>query len=55
MCRMIAFASAEAQDVSPYLASLARFCESGNLVAGWESTAGREPPERVGGRLARRR
>ena len=41
---MIAFASAEAQDVAPYLASLARFCESGNLVAGWERRPGGNHP-----------
>jgi len=44
MCRMIAFASAEALDVAPYLASLARFCESGNLVAGWERRPGGNHP-----------
>jgi len=41
---MIAFASAEAQDIAPYLASLARFCESGNLVAGWERRPGGNHP-----------
>ena len=41
---MIAFASAEAQDVAPYLASLARFCDSGNLVAGWERRPGGNHP-----------
>ena len=44
MCRMVAFASVEAQDVAPYLASLARFCESGNLVAGWEKRPGGNHP-----------
>ncbi|MCR4310840.1 MAG: class II glutamine amidotransferase [Deltaproteobacteria bacterium] len=41
---MIGFASVEAQDVAPYLASLARFCESGNLVAGWEKRPGGNHP-----------
>jgi glutamine amidotransferase len=45
MCRMIAFASVEAQDVAPYLASLARFCASGNLVAGWERRPGGNHPD----------
>jgi predicted glutamine amidotransferase len=45
MCRMIAFASAEPLDVGPYLASLARFCESGNLVAGWEKRPGGNHPD----------
>ena len=44
MCRMVAFASAEPLDVAPYLASLARFCESGNLVAGWERRQGGNHP-----------
>ena len=42
---MIAFASVEAQDVSPYLASLAKFCESGNLVTGWEKRQGGNHPD----------
>ena len=50
---MIAFSSNEPRDVAKYLASLARFCESGNLVAGWERRPGGEPSERLGGRLAR--
>ena len=33
---MIAFSSNEPRDVAPYLASLAGFCTSGNLVAGWK-------------------
>ena len=41
---MIAFASAEPRDVAPYLGSLARFCESGNLVAGWERRPGGNHP-----------
>ena len=45
MCRMIAFASAEAQDVAPYVASLAQFCDSGNLVAGWEKRPGGNHPD----------
>jgi predicted glutamine amidotransferase len=34
----------EQRDVAPYLASLARFCESGNLVAGWERRPGGNHP-----------
>jgi len=45
MCRMIAFSSAEAQDVAPYLSSLARFCASGNLVAGWRKRPGGNHPD----------
>jgi predicted glutamine amidotransferase len=45
MCRMIAFSSSEPRDVSPYLASLARSCESGNLVAGWERRPGGNHPD----------
>jgi predicted glutamine amidotransferase len=41
---MIAFSSNEPRDVAPYLASLARFCESGNLVAGWERRSGGNHP-----------
>ena len=41
---MVAFASAEPRDVAPYLASLARFCESGNLVEGWERRPGGNHP-----------
>jgi glutamine amidotransferase len=41
---MVAFSSAEPLDVGPYLASLARFCESGNLVAGWEKRPGGNHP-----------
>jgi predicted glutamine amidotransferase len=44
MCRMVAFSSAELLDVGPYLASLARFCASGNLVAGWERRPGGNHP-----------
>lgn len=36
MCRMIAFASSAPRDVAPFLAALAAFCRSGNLVPGWE-------------------
>ena len=36
VCRMIAFASAEPRDVAPFLARLAAFSRSGNLVDGWE-------------------
>jgi predicted glutamine amidotransferase len=45
MCRMLAFASAVPQDVAPYLAHLARFCESGNLVARWEKHPGGNHPD----------
>lgn len=41
---MIAFSSNEPRDVAPYLASLARFCETGNLVAGWEKRPGGNHP-----------
>ena len=41
---MIAFSSNEPRDVAPYLASLARFCASGNLVAGWERRPGGNHP-----------
>lgn len=42
---MVAFASAEPRDIAPYLASLARFCESGNLVAGWKRRRGGNHPD----------
>ena len=42
---MIGFASAGPRDVSPYLASLARFSESGNLVDGWERRPGGNHPD----------
>jgi hypothetical protein len=45
MCRMIAFASAEPRDVAPYLKHLARFCESGHLVARWEKHPGGNHPD----------
>jgi predicted glutamine amidotransferase len=45
MCRMIAFSSSEPRNVAPYLASLARFCESGNLVDGWERRPGGNHPD----------
>ncbi|MGZ8449791.1 MAG: class II glutamine amidotransferase, partial [Candidatus Deferrimicrobiaceae bacterium] len=45
MCRMIGFATVEAQDVAKYVSSLARFCESGNLVAGWEKRPGGNHPD----------
>jgi predicted glutamine amidotransferase len=45
MCRMIAFSSKEPRDVATYLASLARFCGSGNLVAGWERRPGGNHPD----------
>jgi predicted glutamine amidotransferase len=42
---MIAYSSSEPRDVEPYLASLARFCESGNLVDGWERRPGGNHPD----------
>ncbi len=45
MCRMIAFSSLEPRDVATYLASLARFCVSGNLVDGWERRPGGNHPD----------
>jgi predicted glutamine amidotransferase len=42
---MVAFSSAELLDVAPYLASLTRFCASGNLVAGWEKRPGGNHPD----------
>jgi glutamine amidotransferase len=45
MCRMIAYSSSEPRDVAPYLASLAGFCETGNLVAGWERRPGGNHPD----------
>ncbi|MBE0569372.1 MAG: class II glutamine amidotransferase [Deltaproteobacteria bacterium] len=42
---MIAYASATPQDAAPYLGHLARFCESGNLVAGWEKHGGGNHPD----------
>jgi len=42
---MVAFASAEARDVSPYLDALARFCASGNLVARWKKRDGGNHPD----------
>ena len=42
---MLAFASAEPMDVDPYLAHLARFCESGNLVARWTKHPGGNHPD----------
>jgi predicted glutamine amidotransferase len=42
---MVGFASGEPRDVTPYLASLARFCESGNLVGGWERRPGGNHPD----------
>jgi predicted glutamine amidotransferase len=45
MCRMIAFSSNKPRDVAPYLACLARFCATGNLVAGWEKRPGGNHPD----------
>mgnify|MGYP006267462193 CR=1 FL=1 len=42
---MIAFASAEPLDIAPYLAQLARFCASGNLVARWDKHPGGNHPD----------
>jgi len=41
---MVAFSSAEPRDIGPYLASLALFCASGNLVEGWEKRPGGNHP-----------
>ncbi|MEW6720350.1 MAG: class II glutamine amidotransferase [Thermodesulfobacteriota bacterium] len=45
MCRMIAFASAATRDAATCLERLARFCERGNLVAGWEKHPGGNHPD----------
>ena len=45
MCRMIAYACAEPRDAAPHLAHLARFCERGNLVAGWKKHGGGNHPD----------
>lgn len=42
---MVAFASAEPQDIAPYLHHLVRFCESGNLVARWKKHPGGNHPD----------
>jgi len=42
---MIAYASALPRDPAPYLKQLARFCESGNLVEGWERRTGGNHPD----------
>jgi len=42
---MIAYASDAPRDAAPYLSRLARFCETGNLVAGWEKRAGGNHPD----------
>jgi len=42
---MIAFSSTEPRDIAPYLSSLARLCETGNLVAGWEKRPGGNHPD----------
>jgi predicted glutamine amidotransferase len=42
---MVGFASVEPRDVATYLVSLARFCESGNLVTGWERRPGGNHPD----------
>ena len=45
MCRLTAYASRVPADAGPFLASLAWFCEHGNLVAGWEKHAGGNHPD----------
>ena len=45
MCRMIAFASAEPVDGTPYLARLADLSRRGNLVDGWERHPGGNHPD----------
>jgi predicted glutamine amidotransferase len=45
MCRMVAFASAVPRDAAPFLGHLARFCESGNLVARWKKHDGGNHPD----------
>lgn len=45
MCRMVAFASAVPRDAVPFLGHLARFCESGNLVARWKKHEGGNHPD----------
>ena len=45
MCRMIAFASAEPRDVTPYLARLADLSRCGNLVDRWEKRPGGNHPD----------
>jgi predicted glutamine amidotransferase len=45
MCRMIAYASAQPLDAAPFIGQLARFCECGNLVAGWKKHDGGNHPD----------
>jgi len=45
MCRMIGFASADPMDVTPFLARLSDFSQSGNLVDGWERRPGGNHPD----------
>lgn len=45
MCRMIAFASAEPVDGTPYLVRLADFSRRGNLVDGWDRRPGGNHPD----------
>ncbi|MBI5342313.1 MAG: class II glutamine amidotransferase [Deltaproteobacteria bacterium] len=45
MCRMIAFASTEPVDVSPYLGHLSEFARSGNFVEEWEKRPGGNHPD----------
>lgn len=45
MCRMLAFASEEPRDLTPYLAHLARLSAHGNLVERWEKRPGGNHPD----------
>jgi predicted glutamine amidotransferase len=45
MCRMIAFASRTPLEAGPYLGTLSRYCESGNLVARWKKHGGGNHPD----------
>ncbi len=45
MCRMLAFASEEPRDLTPYLAHLARLSAHGNLVERWEKHPGGNHPD----------
>ncbi|MBI5576719.1 MAG: class II glutamine amidotransferase [Deltaproteobacteria bacterium] len=44
MCRMIAFASSDPVDVSPFLGKLSDLARCGNLVEGWEKRPGGNHP-----------
>ncbi len=45
MCRMIGFASAAPMKLTPFLAALSRFSQSGNLVDRWERRPGGNHPD----------